>query len=222
MTRIAVIGAHGKVGQQILHLLYDAGHESVGVIRNPDHAEDIVRLGGEPLVHDLEDTTPEAFAEALGHVDGMVFTAGAGPDSGPERKRTVDLGASVLSQKAAAIVGVQHFVQVSAIGVDEPLPEDTEEGWKAYVEAKRDADKALRASDLDWTIIRPGRLTDDPAEGRVSLGPEVSRGDVTRGDVAAVVAACLDEPASIGRQWNLVGGDTPVAEAVTSAGADES
>ena len=118
--------------------------------------------------------------------------------------------------------GVTRFVQISAIDVDEELPADTDEVWRAYVEAKRDADKALRASDLDWTIIRPGRLTDDPATGRVSLGPEVSRDEVTRGDVAAVVAACLDEPASIGRQWNLVGGETPVAEAVTSAGADES
>ncbi|PPF18238.1 NAD-dependent dehydratase [Rathayibacter sp. AY1G1] len=214
MTRIAVIGAHGKVGQQILHLLYDAGHESVGVIRNPDHAEDIVRLGGEPLVHDLEDTTPEAFAEALGHVDGMVFTAGAGPDSGPERKRTVDLGASVLSQKAAAIVGVQHFVQVSAIGVDEPLPEDTEEGWKAYVEAKRDADAALRDSGLDYTILRPGGLTDDEGTGTITLGTSVEKGSIPRADVAATVIAALAQPTSIAKTWEIVSGPTPIEDAV--------
>ena len=86
--------------------------------------------------------------------------------------------------------------------------------WRAYVEAKRDADAALRASDLAWTIIRPGRLTDDPATGLVSLGPDVTRGDVTRADVAAVLAAVLDEPSTVGRQWNLVNGGTPVAEAV--------
>ncbi|WP_236720172.1 NAD(P)H-binding protein [Rathayibacter sp. VKM Ac-2630] len=165
MTRVAVIGAHGKVGQQILHLLYDAGHESVGVIRNPEHAEDIVRLGGEPLVHDLESSSAEAFAALLEGVDALVFTAGAGPDSGIERKRTVDLGASVLSQEAAVAAGIRRFVQISAIGVDEPLAEDTEEVWRAYVEAKRDADTALRSTDLDWTILRPGvsRPTRAPA-----------------------------------------------------------
>lgn len=217
MTRVAVIGAHGKIGQRILHLLYDAGHESVGVVRNPDHAEDIIRLGSEPLVHDLEDTTPEKLAEALGHVDALVFTAGAGPDSGPERKRTVDLGASVLSQKAASIVGVQHFVQISAIGVDEPLPEDTEEGWRAYVEAKRDADSALRESGLDWTILRPGALTSDEGTGRITLGSSVEKGSVPREDVAATVIAVLAQPRSIGATWELVSGDVPIEEAVAQA-----
>jgi len=103
---------------------------------------------------------------------------------------------------------------VSAINVDDPLPDDTGDVWRAYVEAKRDADAALRASDLSWTIIRPGRLTDEPATGLVSLGPDVSRGDVTRADVAAVLAAVLDDPGTIGKQWNLVNGDTPVAEAL--------
>ena len=96
----------------------------------------------------------------------------------------------------------------------QPLPADTDDVWRAYVEAKRDADAALRASDLAWTIIRPGRLTDDPATGLVSLGPDVARGDVTRADVAAVLAAVLDEPGTVGKQWNLVNGDMPVAEAV--------
>ncbi|MBF4462201.1 MULTISPECIES: SDR family oxidoreductase [unclassified Rathayibacter] len=214
MTRVAVIGAHGKVGQRILHLLYDAGHESVGVVRNPEHAEDIIRLGSEPLVHDLEDTTPEAFAEALGPVDALVFTAGAGPDSGPERKRTVDLGASLLSQQTATLVGVQHFVQISAIGVDEPLPEDTEEGWRAYVEAKRDADTALRDSDLDWTILRPGGLTTDEGTGAITLGEHVERGSIPREDVAATVLAVLAEPTSIGKTWEIVSGSTPIEEAV--------
>ncbi|KQQ19882.1 NAD-dependent dehydratase [Rathayibacter sp. Leaf299] len=217
MTRVAVIGAHGKVGQQILHLLYDAGHESVGVIRNPEHAEDIVRLGGEPLVHDLENSSAEEFAALLEGVDALVFTAGAGPDSGIERKRTVDLGASVLSQEAAAAAGIRRFVQISAIGVDEPLAEDTEEVWRAYVEAKRDADTALRKTDLDWTILRPGGLTTDEGTGRVELGETVERGSIPREDVAAVVVAVLEQPASIGRTWELVSGDVPVEDAVARA-----
>ena len=121
-----------------------------------------------------------------------------------------------------APAGIARFVQVSAIGVDDPLPDDTGEVWRAYVEAKRDADAALRDSDLDWTILRPGRLTDDPATGLVALGPDVARGDVTRADVAAVVAAVLDEPGSIGQQWNLVNGETPVADAVRSQSSSPS
>ncbi|MEH3033407.1 MAG: SDR family oxidoreductase, partial [Aeromicrobium erythreum] len=105
--------------------------------------------------------------------------------------------------------GVHRFVQISAINVDEPLPEDTDPVWRAYVEAKRDADAALRESGLDWTIVRPGRLTDDEGTGRVALGPDVPRGDVPRADVAAVVARIVDTGAGIGAQWNLVGGDTP-------------
>jgi uncharacterized protein YbjT (DUF2867 family) len=145
-----------------------------------------------------------------------VFTAGGGPDGNIERKRTVDLGGSLKSVEGAVAAGVRRFVQVSAIGVDDPLDDDASPVWKAYVEAKRDADAALRASDLDWTIVRPGRLTDDPATGLVSLGPDVSRGDVTRADVAAVVVAVLDTPATIGKQWDLVGGDTPVERAIAT------
>ena len=144
----------------------------------------------------------------------MVFAAGGGPDGNVERKRTVDLEGSLKSIEGARKAGIDRFVQVSAINVDAPLPEGTGEVWRAYVEAKRDADAALRATGLDWTIIRPGRLTDDPATGLVALGPDVARGDVTRADVAAVLAAVLDEPGTVGRQWNLVNGEVPVAEAV--------
>ncbi|KQQ00657.1 MULTISPECIES: SDR family oxidoreductase [unclassified Rathayibacter] len=217
MTRVAVIGAHGKIGQRILHLLYDAGHESVGVVRNPDHAEDIIRLGSEPLVHDLESSSAADLAAALEGVDALVFTAGAGPDSGVERKRTVDLGASVLSQEAAALAGIRRFVQISAIGVDEPLPEDTDEGWRAYVDAKRDADTALRATDLDWTILRPGTLTSDDGTGRIALAETVERGSIPRDDVAATVLAVLADPTSIGRTWELVAGDVPIEDAVAQA-----
>ncbi len=163
---------------------------------------------------DIEQEDAAAFATAFEGCDAVVFAAGGGPDGNRERKRTVDLGGSLKSIEGARAAGIDRFVQVSAINVDEPLPEGTDEVWRAYVEAKRDADAALRASDLAWTIIRPGRLTDDPATGLVSLGPDVARGDVTRADVASVLAAVLDEPRSVGRQWNLVNGETPVADAV--------
>ena len=144
----------------------------------------------------------------------MVFAAGGGPDGNIERKRTVDLEGSLKSIEGARQAGIDRFVQVSAIGVDDPLPADTGDVWRAYVEAKRDADAALRDSDLDWTIIRPGRLTDDPATGLVALGSDVERGDITRADVAAVVAAVLDQESTVAKQWNLVSGETPVPDAV--------
>ncbi len=133
-----------------------------------------------------------AYAAALSGCDAVVFAAGGGADGNIERKRTVDLGGSLKAIKAAGLAGVGRFVQVSSIGVDDPLPDDTAPVWKAYVEAKRDADLALRTSDLDWTILRPGRLTDDPGTGLVAHRAT----------------------------WNLVGGSDAVAEAVTSAARD--
>ncbi|HEY8591065.1 MAG TPA: NAD(P)-binding oxidoreductase, partial [Naasia sp.] len=115
------------------------------------------------------------------------------------------------------LAGVRRFVQISAIGVDEPLPDDTEEVWAAYVAAKRDADEALRASGLDWTILRPGGLTDDEGTGEVRIGPTVPRGSIPREDVAAVVAEVIEEERSIGRQWEVVAGDAPIAEALRVA-----
>ena len=146
-----------------------------------------------------------------------MFSAGGGPDGDLERKRTVDLEGSLKSIAGAKAAGIRRFVQVSAIDVDDPLPADTGEVWRAYVEAKRDADAALRESALDWTIIRPGRLTDGPGTGLVSLGPNIPGGEVARVDVAAVLAAVLEVDESIGHQWNLVAGDTAVAEAVQRA-----
>ena len=146
----------------------------------------------------------------------MVFAAGGGPDGNIERKRTVDLEGSLKSIEGARQAGIRRFVQISAIGVDEPLPADTSPVWKAYVEAKRDADAALRESGLDWTILRPGGLTDEPGTGRVALGPDVERGEVPRADVAEVVAAVLEDPATVGHQWVLVGGDIAVRDAVSA------
>ena len=158
--------------------------------------------------------TPPGFAAAFEGCTAVVFAAGGGPDGNLERKRTVDLEGSLKSIEGARLAGIRRFVQVSAINVDDPLPDDTADVWRAYVEAKRDSDAALRDSGLDWTIIRPGRLTDEPATGLVALGSDVRRGDIPRADVAAVLAAVIDDAATVHRQWNLVSGDTPVVEAL--------
>ncbi|WP_349862735.1 SDR family oxidoreductase [Leifsonia sp. WHRI 6310E] len=214
MSRVAIVGAHGKVAQQLMRVLYDQGDDFVGIVRNDDHAEDVYRLGGEGVLLDIESATADELAAAISGCDAVVFTAGAGGGSGVERKRTVDYGGSVKSAEAAVKAGVRRFVQVSAWGVDSPVAEDAEPDWRAYVDAKRDADTALRQSGLDWTILRPGALTFDDGPGLVTLGESVERGSIPREDVARLIAACLDEPGTIGKTWEAVSGDTPIAEAV--------
>ena len=219
MTRIAVVGGHGQVALHLLTALQDGGHQAVALVRTEDHRADVEARGAELRLLDIEQQDADAFAAAFEGCEAVVFAAGGGPDGNIERKRTVDLEGSLKSIEGARQAGIRRFVQLSAINVDEPLPEDTEPVWRAYVEAKRDADAALRASELDWTIIRPGALTDDEPTGLVALGAEVPRAEVTRADVAAVLAAVLEAPASIGHQWNLVGGEVPVRQAVADAAA---
>jgi nucleoside-diphosphate-sugar epimerase len=214
---VAVVGGHGHIARLLHPLLLEAGHTPVALVRKQEQADRLEAEGVSTRHLDIEADDVDAFAEALEGCDAVVFAAGGGADGNIERKRTVDLEGSTKSVDAAKRVGVRRFVQVSAIGVDEPLPEDTDDVWRAYVEAKRDADAYLRDSGLDWTIIRPGRLTDDAPTGQVALGEDVSRGDVTRGDVAAVLAAVLEDDRAAGHQWNLVGGETPLAEAVAKA-----
>jgi uncharacterized protein YbjT (DUF2867 family) len=216
MTRVAIVGAHGKVAQQLMRVLYDRGDDFVGIVRNQDHAEDVYRLGGEGHVVDIERASAEELAQAFEGCDAVVFSAGAGAGSSIERKRTVDYAGSVKSVQAAVIAGIRRFVQVSAWGVDNPLSEDTEPVWRAYVEAKRDADSVLRQSGLDWTILRPGSLTFDEGTGRITLGDSVPSGRIPREDVATLIAVCIDEPGTVGRQWEVISGDTPIEEAVRS------
>jgi uncharacterized protein YbjT (DUF2867 family) len=217
MSRIAIVGGHGQVARHLIDVLHRADHDPVALVRKEEYRAELEDRGAEVRLLDIEAQDADAFASAFEGCGAVVFAAGGGPDGNIERKRTVDLEGSLKSIAGARAAGIDRFVQISAINVDDPVPEDTGEVWKAYVEAKRDADAALRASGLAWTIIRPGRLTDDPATGKVSLGPDVTRGDVTRADVAAVVAAVLDVDSSVGRQWNLVNGDVPVEDAVQSS-----
>lgn len=214
MSRIAVVGGHGQVARLLLTELVSAGHTPVALVRNEAYRADLEALGAEVGLLDIEQQGATDFGGAFEGCDAVVFSAGGGPDGDVQRKRTVDLEGSLKSIEGARQAGIRRFVQVSAIGVDEPLPADTSDVWRAYVEAKRDADAALRDSGLDWTILRPGLLTDGPGTGRVALGADVERGEVPRADVAAVLAAVLDEERTIGRQWNLVSGDATVAEAI--------
>jgi uncharacterized protein YbjT (DUF2867 family) len=218
MSRIAIVGGHGQIARHLIHDLRRSDHDPVALVRKEEYRAELESKGAEVRLLDIERQDAAAFAAAFQGCEAVVFAAGGGPDGNAERKRTVDLEGSLKSIEGARMAGISRFVQVSASGVDDPLPADTGEVWRAYVEAKRDADAALRASDLDWTIIRPGILTNDPATGLVSLASELPKADIPRADVAAVLAGVLDSPRSIGRQWDLMGGETPVAEAIASAG----
>ena len=217
MTRIAIVGGHGKIARLLIPVLVDGGHQPVALVRNPDHTTELQELGAEVVLLDIEASDDDDFAQAFTGADAVVFAAGGGGDGNIERKKTVDLGGSLKSIAGATSAGVRRFVQISAISVDEPLADDVEDSWKAYVEAKREADVVLRASDLDWTIIRPGGLTDDDPTGQVTIAEKVDRGQIPRADVAAVIAAVLDDPATHGKQWEVVGGSTPIADAIAGA-----
>ncbi len=207
---VVVAGGHGKVGLQLLRLLADRGHRARGLIRNPDHAGDLQEVGAEPVLCDIE--ALDDISRCCEGADAVVFAAGAGPGSGPERKRTVDYGGVVKLIEAAKSNGIDRYVMVSAISVDRP--DEWSEQMRPYYEAKRDADARLLESGLSYTIVRPGGLTDDPGIGLVRLGTDLERGEVPREDVAATLAAVLDAPDTIGKTFELVSGDTPIEDAV--------
>jgi len=212
--RIVIAGGHGQIAQRLAKLLAARGDFPVGIIRNPAQMDDVRAAGADPVVCDLESASVDEVASHLNGADAVVFAAGAGPGSGVARKETVDRRAAVLCADAAQQAGVRRYLMISAMGADQEPPPGTEPTFAAYLRAKgaADADLASRAS-LQWTILRPGRLTDEPGTSLVRLGVDTGRGTVPRDDVAAVLVALLDTPAS-GMTLELVTGDTPVDEAV--------
>ena len=212
--RVAIAGGHGQIALRLAKVLSQRGDEVVALIRNPDHADEVRRTGAEPRMVDLEHASEDDVARAIDGSDAVVFAAGAGPGSGPERKDTMDYGGAVKLIAAAKQAGVDRYVIVSSMGANaEARGDDT---FSVYLRAKGRADEAVRASGLDATVVRPGGLTNDAGTGRVRLGESVPRGQVTRDDVAAVLVAVLDSPNTIGRTVDLIGGDTAVAEAVAA------
>ena len=212
--RIVIAGGHGKIALVLERLLAERGDQAVGLIRNPAHIADVHQTGAEAVVCDLEAASAGDVAVLLSGADAVVFAAGAGPGSGAPRKDSVDRAAAVLMADAAEQAGVRRFVQVSAMGAGQPPRPGSDEVWAAYITAKTAAEADLRTRDLDWTILRPGRLTEAPAAGTVRLAaPPVPAGAVPRADVAAVITALLDEPGTWHQTLELVSGDTPIAVA---------
>jgi uncharacterized protein YbjT (DUF2867 family) len=217
MARVAVVGGHAKVARLLHPLLVRAGHTPVALVRNEGYRHELEALGAEVSILDIETASSVEFARAFAGCRAVVFSAGAGPDGRVERKRSVDLEGSLKSIEACEGAGIKRFVQISAMAVDDPVPEDASPVWRAYVEAKRAADQALRDSQLDWTILRPGWLSDEPGTLRVLIGRDVPEGDIPRADVAAVVAAVLENDGTIGRQWELIQDGLLIVEAIALA-----
>jgi uncharacterized protein YbjT (DUF2867 family) len=214
--RVVIAGGHGKIALILEQLLAERGDVPVGLIRNPSHSTDLEAVGAQPVVLDLENSTVGQVAGALDGADAVVFAAGAGPGSGVARKQTVDRDAAILLADAAEAAGVPRYVMVSAISADDRSLDDTyDEIFLAYIRAKSEADANVRARGaLQTTIVRPGGLTDDPGTGRVEIAESTGRGTIARADVAAVLLAVLDSPATAGRTFELIAGRTAIDEAL--------
>lgn len=213
---MVIAGGHGKIALILERLLAERGDSAAGLIRNPDHTSDLQAAGAEAIVLDLENATAGEVADAVRGADAVVFAAGAGPGSGAARKQTVDRDAAILLADAAEAAGVDRYVMVSALAADDrSLDDDYDEVFRAYMHAKSEADANVQArSGLRTTIVRPGGLTDAAGTGLVRIAESTGRGTVPREDVARVLLAVLDAPQTAGRTFELVSGDTPIADAL--------
>src|SRR3954464_12264826 len=217
--RVVIAGAHGQGARRLGRLLAAGGHSVAGIVRNPDHRTDLESDGVEPVVLDLEQASVDDVAAVVSGADAVVFAAGAGPGSGAARKQTVDRDAALLLADAAERAGARPYLLVSSMGVEQArtgTPPGMDPVFATYLQAKLAAeDRILPRPALDTTIVRPGRLTDEPGTGRVTLAHGIDRGEVPRDDVAAVLLALLDA-GKIDDVLEVVSGDTPIAEAVNA------
>ena len=212
---VAIAGAHGKVALRLTRLLSADGDSVIGLIRNPDQATDVSERGGSPTLCDLESASEEQIATAIRGADAAVFAAGAGGRGGAARTLTVDRDGAIKLLHAAASAGVPRYLIISAGGAEDPP--DGDDGLSIYLRAKADADAAVQSSDREWTILRPGPLTDDPGTGRPRLDPTPGRGTVSRDDVALVLARLLHDERSAHRVLYINGGDQPLDQALEAA-----
>lgn len=211
---VVIVGGHGKIARRLARLLGARGDVVRGLIRREEQADDLREDGAVPVACDLEAADVGEVAVAVAGADVVVFAAGAGPGSGAERKRTVDRDAAIKLRDAAQSAGVDRYVIVSSIGAE--APPEGEEVFAVYLQAKAQADQAIMESDLAWTVVRPGSLSDDPGTGRVRLDREPFHGEVSRDDVAGVLAAIVHEPRAARIVAYVNGGDVPVEDAVAA------
>jgi uncharacterized protein YbjT (DUF2867 family) len=213
-VHVAIAGGAGKVGRRLIRELVEAGNRVRSLDRNPGYVATIRAARAEPVTVDLERDGLPVIAMAIEGVDAVVFAVGAGPGSGPEPKWTIDYAGALKLMAAASIAGVSRYVMLSSVGADPDA--DGDDTFAVYLRAKGRADEELRNSGLDYTIVRPTRLTDDPGEGRVEAGESVERGTISRDDVADVLATVLRADTAIGKTFEVTSGQTPIEGAITA------
>ena len=210
--RVVIAGGHGQIALLLERMLAERGDQPVGLVRNPDHVADLEEVGAEAVVLDLEHASVGEVAAVLEGADAVVFAAGGGPNSGAARKETVDKGAAVLLADAAGQAGVRRYLMVSSMGTEQADP-DSDDIFQVYLRAKKAADDDLRRRDLDWTVVRPGRLTDAEGSHQVQVGT-LERGEIPRADVAATLLAALHIPETIGKTFDVLTGSHDIKEAL--------
>ena len=216
---VVIAGGHGKIARRLGRLLVARGDDVRGLIRNPDHAADVEADGVHAVVCDLEQASVAEIASNIETADAVVFAAGAGPGSGAERKGSMDRDGAIKLVEAARSAGVDRYLIISSIGAENPPGGD--DVFSVYLHAKAEADQAVMASDRAWTVVRPGFLTDDPGAGVVRIDTEPFRTEVTRDDVAAVLAGLIHEPRSAGLVLYVGSGEDPIEWAVDAVVAAE-
>jgi uncharacterized protein YbjT (DUF2867 family) len=212
--KVAIAGGHGKIGGLLIGKLRERGDEVRSLDRKPEYADDLRSAGAEPVLCDLETAGLVEVEAAIEGMDAAVFSVGAGPGSGPEPKWTIDFAGALKLAAAARLAGVRRYVIVSSIGADPNAEGD--DTFAVYRRAKGAADREVRGSGLDYTIVRPSSLSDEKGSGRVQAGEQVERHEISREDVAEVLAACLHEPGTIGKAFEVTSGEQPVEEALAS------
>jgi nucleoside-diphosphate-sugar epimerase len=210
--RVAIAGAHGKVGMRLARRLAAGGDEVIGLMRNPEHALDVEAIGARPVICDLEHAGVQEIAAAVAGAEAVVFAAGAGAGSGAARKVSMDRDGAIKLLHASPGV---PYVMVSSVGAEDPP--DGDDVFSVYLRAKAEADAAVMAEDREWTIVRPGRLTDDAGTGQVRIDTAPFRSEVPRDDVADVLSAVLHEPRAAGRILYVNAGEEPPARALAGA-----
>jgi uncharacterized protein YbjT (DUF2867 family) len=213
-VRVLIAGAHGKTARRLTRMLVEDGHEVRGLVRKEEQTDDVEADGAEPVLVDLEAEEVEGgIGEAVEGCDAIVFAAGAGPGSGDERKETMDYGGAAKLVEAAEGRGVRRYLILSTMGASDP--EGGSEGMRPYLRAKARADERLEESGLDYTIIRPGSLTDDVGTGNIETAERLGRrGEIPREDVASTFAAALGDENTYHKTFEILSGDTPIREAL--------
>jgi nucleoside-diphosphate-sugar epimerase len=215
--RIVIAGGHGQIALRLSRQLEGRGDQPVGLIRRAEHEHDLRSIGAEPVLLDLESATVDQVAKVLEGAGAVVFAAGAGPGSGAERKDAVDRAGAVLLADAAEAAGVRRYLMISSMGADANSTYDGDQVFRAYLRAKGAADDDIRSRPgLDWTILRPGSLRNEPGTGRVLLAEHTGRGSVPRDDVADVLAALLAAPGRASRTLELIAGTATIPDAVAA------